>query len=309
MPIVSIVLLVLTFAANFIIDFIFWVIMFNIVQPFMSRSLFPVGHEMDVLLQLTVLSILVPATVSLLGFMQRFTVWTYGGRKAVGDDYTRLFNLLSDIYKRGQLGDPHYYHLYVCNDPTINAFALGNRHIVIHRGAMNQLDDYQLLGVIAHEMGHLQNHHTMVRLCICGMEWFGQVIRLVYRTLLFFCRLLAWIPIVNWFVVIFSWIIVIQDRICGWFLQIPSTLINLFGFRQHEYQADAYAYKIGLGQNIIAFFHTLQRVYGNDKSGFFGSFWQDHPDLPNRIARIEKMMAADHKGARENGYVRYGDNW
>ncbi len=309
MPIVSIVLLVLTFLANYIIDFIFWLVMFNLVQPFMSHTLFPMGHEFDRIAQLTLLSILVPATVSVLGFMQRFTVWTYGGRKAVGDDYNRLFALLTEICKRGQLGDPNYYHLYVCNDPTINAFALGNRHIVIHRGAMDQLGDYELLGVIAHEMGHLQNHHTMVRLCICGMEWFGQVIRLVYRMLLFLCRLLAWIPIVNWFIVFFSWFIVILDRICGWFLAVPSSLINLFGFRQHEYQADAFAYEIGLGQNIIEFFHTLQRIYGNDNSGFFGKLWQDHPDLPKRIARIEKMMAENHKGVRNTGYVRYGEDW
>ena len=290
MPIISIILLLLTFAVNFIMDAIFWFIILQIAQFFTTKSLFPMGHEFDLVLQLTLLVILVPASLSLLGFMQSFFVWNNGGRNAEGPYYDRLFRLLSEICQRGQLGDPHHYHLYICNDPTINAYAMGNSHIVVNTGTLDRLSDHDLIGIIAHEMGHLQHRHTMVSLCLCGMDSFSTIVCWGYRFILFLCRIFAWIPILNWFLVIFSYFIAWQYKLCIWLLRVPNNLITLFGSRRNEYQADQYAFEIGLGQNLLDSFHTMIAFYGNQKSGFFDSFWLDHPDLDKRIARIQKMM-------------------
>lgn len=302
MPIISIILLLLTFAVNFIMDFIFWFIVLQLAQMFTSKSFFPVGHELNLVIELTLLVILVPATLSMFGFMQKYFVWSNGGRTAEGYYYDRLFSLLSDICKRGKLGDPHLYHLHICHDPSINAFAMGSSHITVNIGSLEHLNDYELEGIMAHEMGHLQHGHTMVSLCICGMDAFSGIVCLGYRFILFMCRIFAWIPILNWFIVIFSYFIAWQYKLCLWFLRIPANLISLFGSRRHEYQADQYAFELGLGQNLIDSFYAMERFYGNQKSGFFDSFWQDHPDLDKRIARIQKMMEEQSKASQNTNW-------
>ena len=233
------------------------------------------------------MSILLPALLSGAGFMQEHMVWSMGGRKPQGEVYDRLHTLLADICRRGNLGDPDFFKIYVLNQQTINACALGNRHIVVNEGALMYLDDAALEGILAHEMGHLRHGHTMVRLCLVGMEWFGNVICFVYSFLAILCRLIAWIPFVGWLAALWISLITWTHALFSRLLQIPMRLINAFGFRKHEYEADAYAGEIGLGQNLIRAFHQIQSFYGDQKSGFFTSLWEDHPDMDKRIERLE----------------------
>ncbi len=56
--------------------------------------------------------------------------------------------------------------LYVLEDPALNAFASGRdpEHSVVAatRGLLNALDDSELQGVMAHEMGHIKNYDIRV---------------------------------------------------------------------------------------------------------------------------------------------------
>lgn len=287
MFIMSLFLLFLTFGVNFVIDFFFWAVMFTMAQPFCETILFPAGREWELVTYCTLGSILIPLALSGMGFMQSQLVWSMGGRGAAGISCDRLAPLLADICRRGHLGDPGFYKLYVLEDGSINACALGNRHIVVNIGAMDALPDDELEGILAHEMGHLQYHHTMVRLAIVAMGWFGNVICFVYSFLAIASRLIAWIPFVGWLVTLWLFFITCTHTFFSRLLQIPLSLLSAFGFRGHEYEADAYAAELGLGGNLLRAFYHMQYVYGNQKSGFFSSLWNDHPDMDKRIERLK----------------------
>jgi Zn-dependent protease with chaperone function len=57
-------------------------------------------------------------------------------------------------------------NLFLAQNPVVNAFALGRERpsIVLHTALVEHLDDEELLGVIAHELGHIHCGHTVYRM-------------------------------------------------------------------------------------------------------------------------------------------------
>lgn len=93
MPVTSIFLGLLTFMVNFIPYFIFWLVMYGVAQMIWGVSTVAAyGNEADLVLKLTLLSLLIPATLFMV--LQRYTVWTTIARTAKGHDYERLYPLL-----------------------------------------------------------------------------------------------------------------------------------------------------------------------------------------------------------------------
>jgi len=57
--------------------------------------------------------------------------------------------------------DPATVGIIMVNDRTLNAFVAGGQNIFLHTGLMLQTDAEQLLGVIAHEAGHIAGGHLI----------------------------------------------------------------------------------------------------------------------------------------------------
>ena len=58
--------------------------------------------------------------------------------------------------------DPDSVQILLINDPTVNAFVAGGQNIFIHTGLLLDVDNAdQLLGVIAHETGHISGGHLV----------------------------------------------------------------------------------------------------------------------------------------------------
>ena len=58
--------------------------------------------------------------------------------------------------------DPDSVNVLLINDPTLNAFVAGGQNIFLHTGLILSIDDVsQLLGVIAHETGHIAGGHLV----------------------------------------------------------------------------------------------------------------------------------------------------
>lgn len=93
MPVTSIFLVLLTFMVYFIPYFISWLVMYGVAQMIWGVSTVAAyGNEADLVLKLTLLSLLIPATLFMV--LQRYTVWTTGARTAKGHNYERLYPLL-----------------------------------------------------------------------------------------------------------------------------------------------------------------------------------------------------------------------
>jgi heat shock protein HtpX len=63
--------------------------------------------------------------------------------------------------------------VFIINDPAPNAFATGRdpQHAIVAAttGLLDLMDDQELEGVMAHEMGHVQNYDTRVSMIVFGL--------------------------------------------------------------------------------------------------------------------------------------------
>ena len=63
--------------------------------------------------------------------------------------------------------------IYIINDPAPNAFATGrdpaHAYVAATTGLLDLMDDSELEGVMAHEMGHVQNYDTRVSMIVFGL--------------------------------------------------------------------------------------------------------------------------------------------
>ena len=222
MSITPVILVILTFIVNFIMDFSFWSVMLFLY--YIGGA--PAGTDDGTLLvKLTLASVLIPAILARLGVMERFFVYSEGGRKAYGEDALLPTEGLHEICRRGEL-DPSDYRLYVGLRNEYNAFSLG-KSIVVMAPLLRQFPEEELLGIMAHEMGHIQRGHTGANLLCVGMAWFGQIIVLVYNTIFLICRLLIWIPFLGILINLFALFISLQYNILSFLLQTPALHLPL----------------------------------------------------------------------------------
>jgi predicted Zn-dependent protease len=66
-----------------------------------------------------------------------------------------------------QIADPRgiRYHFYVVNSDVVNAFALPGGYVYVNRGLIERADNLsELAGVLAHEVGHVAERHSIEQL-------------------------------------------------------------------------------------------------------------------------------------------------
>ncbi|HLD27936.1 MAG TPA: M48 family metalloprotease, partial [Patescibacteria group bacterium] len=92
-------------------------------------------------------------------------------RKIEKADNPYVYRLVENLCITAGLPAPR---VHIINDPNINAFATGRRpelaSIAITTGAIDQLTNEELEGVIAHELSHIKNYDirlmTIVIICV-----------------------------------------------------------------------------------------------------------------------------------------------
>jgi predicted Zn-dependent protease len=78
-------------------------------------------------------------------------------RDAEMEHYLRAW--MTPIWKVAGL-DPDAVHVYVINDPTLNSFVAGGQNIFLNSGTiMRSTSANQLIGIMAHETGHIAGGH------------------------------------------------------------------------------------------------------------------------------------------------------
>ena len=83
---------------------------------------------------------------------------------------SRIYRLLEEAV--AVLDMPTVPALFLTQTPIVNAFAMGreNPTVVLHTGLVELLTEEELLGVIAHELGHVHCGHTVYRLMALLVE-------------------------------------------------------------------------------------------------------------------------------------------
>ena len=100
----------------------------------------------------------------------RLAISISGGQEIQKADNPRLYRIVENLSITDGLPMPK---LYIINDPAPNAFATGrdpeHAYVAATTGLLDLMDDSELEGVMAHEMGHVQNYDTRVSMIVFGL--------------------------------------------------------------------------------------------------------------------------------------------
>lgn len=171
------------------------------------------------------------------------------------DYQIKIVPLLELVLKKTKENSPYTVNkvnLTMIHDETPNAFAVGRKTICITDALLNLSDD-DILGILAHEVGHLAYGHSIVQLIIGG----GNV---------FIWVAIFLIKIACWTITAILGLFAIRSRrlISGVLLAGIASLSSNFiwlwtkfcllflrwSMRQNEFVADEFAYNIGFGNQL-----------------------------------------------------------
>ena len=220
-------------------------------------------------------------------------------------DNPRLWNIVENLSISQGMPMPK---VYIINDPAPNAFATGRdpkRAVVAATtGLLDIMDDKELQGVMAHELGHVKNYDIRVSTIVFG--------------------LVSAVGILADFAIRMAWfsgmsgsrdnnnagqlqIVLILVGVVGWIIAaLIGPLVSAAISRQREYLADASGaemtrYPDGLAaalQKLGEYGRPMQKVnssmahmYISDpvKPGFVERAFSTHPPIPKRIERLRQI--------------------
>lgn len=218
----------------------------------------------------------------------------------------RLNPLFMEVKERAQRERPDVIvdpkiSLYIKEDDSINAFAMGRRTVCVTRGLL-QLSDEQIKGVLGHEFGHLVTHDTDLTLLITIGNFMISAAVTVIRAILFVYHFIMslvsvflggseglFFAVVN---AVYTFLITVLIDGGMWVWTQLGILMVMKSSRDAEYEADAFACDIGYGAGLLSFFRLLDQLEITsgakaDRGNIFAALASSHPATEQRIARIE----------------------
>jgi heat shock protein HtpX len=221
-----------------------------------------------------------------------------GAKEVQKQDNPRLYRIVENLAITDGLPMPR---VYIMDDPAPNAFATGrkpeNSAVCVTQGLLDIMDDTELQGVLAHEMGHIKNYDIRVSMIAFALS--------------------AIIAILADFILRMTWFrsrdrensnpyIMIAGIVAAIIAPLVATLIQLAISRKREYLADATGAlttrypeglesalaKIGQTGSVLrkqntatAHFFFANPLKGHGISNLFST----HPPIADRIARLKQM--------------------
>ena len=213
-------------------------------------------------------------------------------------DNPRLWRIVENISITDGLPMPK---VYIIDDPGYNAFATGrdpkSASVTVTSGLLDAMDDNEVTGVVAHEMGHIKNYDIRVSMIAFALT--------------------AVISLLADIIIRMTWFnnndkednnqaFIILGIVAAIIAPIVATLIKLAVSRQREYLADATSalttrYPEGLisalskiGDQGGALQHqntsTAHLFFANPlKAHGITNLFSTHPPIADRISRLKSM--------------------
>jgi len=231
-----------------------------------------------------------------------------GAQQIQKADNPRLYRIVENLSITTGLPMPK---VYIINDPAPNAFSTGRdpKHasVAATTGILDLMDDSELEGVMAHEMGHVQNYDIRVSTLV-----FGLVVAIG-----FIADILLRLSLFGGFggnnrnnnnggggggnpvILVLSLVALVVSPILAALIQAAIS-------RQREYLADASSAmitrnppelesalnKLGqYGRPVARQNSSMAHMWIADpnKPGLMAKLFGTHPPIPDRIARLEKI--------------------
>lgn len=191
--------------------------------------------------------------------------------------------------------------VYIINDPAPNAFATGRdpKHAIVAAtsGLLEIMDDSELEGVMAHELGHVRNYDIRVSMVVFGLVVAIGFISDMFLRMAFFGR--GNNNNGNPLVMVFGLVAMIVAPLI-------ATIVQLAVSRQREYLADATSAMTTRHPDALASALAKLGEYGRPmkkqntsmahlwisdplKPGVMSKLFATHPPVADRIERLQTM--------------------
>lgn len=216
-------------------------------------------------------------------------------------DNPRLYRIVENLAITEGLPMPK---VYIMDDPALNAFATGRdpKHAVVcaTTGLLDALDDSELEGVMAHELGHVKNYDIRVSMFAFALV---SVVSLIADVILHF----TWFGGGDregrnpYFMIVGILAVIIAP--------IAASMIQLAISRRREYLADATGalttrYPEGLARALEkistqgsatanANSSTAHLFFANPLKGSFSRLFSTHPPAEERIRILREMGSGE----------------
>jgi heat shock protein HtpX len=227
----------------------------------------------------------------------RMSLAVNGAQEIQKSDDPRLWRIVENLAITDGLPMPK---VYIMPDPGLNAFATGrnpsNSAVCATQGLLDAMDDSELEGVMAHELGHVKNYDMRVSMIAFALS--------------------AVIAILADFILRMTWfrnrdnnnnqVLMLLGIAAAIIAPLVATMIQLAVSRKREFLADATGalttrYPEGLESALAkigptggvtqkqntstAHFFFANPLKGKGISGLFST----HPPIEERIARLQEM--------------------
>jgi len=185
--------------------------------------------------------------------------------------------------------------LYTMDSPLLNAFAMGRDILGLTSGALEHLDDDELAGLIAHEIGHFYYRDSERQAVNFGLLCFAEAMLWVNGLVLALRHLLtpnknghSSAGIMGLFIMPLI-LLAIMFRFLGsigiWVYNFTYPLLN----HKQEYRADMFACKAGFGAGLGSVLSKIMS-YEEPPKGLTAKLTQTHPNTGDRIAKIDDYL-------------------
>ncbi|TFD53427.1 protease [Cryobacterium frigoriphilum] len=222
---------------------------------------------------------------------------TGGIRVMSKSDHPRLWRVVENLSITTGTPMPE---VYIINDPAPNAFATGRdpQHAIVAAttGLLDIMDDAELEGVMAHEMGHVRNYDIRLSMIVFGLVVAIGFVSDIFLRMAFFGRNNN---NGNPVVMVFGLVAMV-------IAPIIATVVQLAVSRQREYLADATGALTTRHPDALASALAKLGEYGRPmqkqntsmahlwiadplKKGAMAKLFATHPPLEDRIERLQAM--------------------
>jgi heat shock protein HtpX len=241
---------------------------------------------------LSILTVFALAGLSLTPAAESVVRLYFGCRRPTREEMAQLEEPWNAVIQACGLANRKYMpELFVSDQPFPNAFAVGTRTVCLTRGLLKTATPDEIAGVLAHEMGHLENGDTKRRMIatvinsagnIAAMILTGIVIALGFggQTAGIISRR-GDIACMGWFLYLLAFFL----KACLWALQ---WLIQVGFFavgRKEEFAADDFARKAGFANGLVSFLRKIESL-DVQPVGIWAVLTRTHPPVPERIDRL-----------------------
>ncbi|MEC5150619.1 M48 family metalloprotease [Cryobacterium sp. GrIS_2_6] len=213
-------------------------------------------------------------------------------------EHPRLWNTVENLSITTGTPMPE---IYIINDPAPNAFATGRdpQHAIVAAttGLLAIMDDSELEGVMAHELGHVRNYDIRVSMVVFGLVVAVGFISDMFLRMAFFGRNNN--NNGNPVVMVFGLVAMIVAP-------LVASMVQLAVSRQREYLADATSALTTRHPDALASALAKLETYGRPmqkqntsmahlwianplKPGMMAKLFSTHPPIEDRIDRLHAM--------------------